>query len=469
MRKKESKEYYLNINLHTWNSNTDGVFNYKDIQYDRNSSIKIVEGNFNESMYLTIRNNSSISRIKQNSQLREDKEEILFRIRKSFKNNSFEIISPISLNLKKTKNNIDHLNNCLWYVVKSDGDFFINHNEDYYLNQNDIFKLGRKKFEIIKLNINSNSNIKTSFSSLKYNISEMNKAKGPIFDININKNQYIIKESQHIITEIRTNEEKDNEKETINKKNKKNNLNINENNNIHLQIKADDSDDNYFINSTNFFNINEEEEDNINNKCRLCFEIYSSEDNPKITLCSCKDYIHYECLKNIIKANIEFYENIKGTVKTYICNKFNCERCLMPYPLRFRIPNFNRTYELIDLKMPSELDYLIIESLDYIKEQNNLKTIYLVQLSDDEFHIGRYDSNDIIDNDISVSRNHAVLKFNREKGKIYLENKSEKFGTLVLIKNNLKMKENNINFQVGRTYINAKLESYIDGDVEGGN
>ena len=130
----------------------------------------------------------------------------------------------------------------------------------------------------------------------------------------------------------------------------------------------------------------------------------------------------------------------------------------MPYPLRFRIPNFNRTYELIDLKMPSELDYLIIESLDYIKEQNNLKTIYLVQLSDDEFHIGRYDSNDIIDNDISVSRNHAVLKFNREKGKIYLENKSEKFGTLVLIKNNLKMKENNINFQVGRTYINAKLE-----------
>ena len=222
------------------------------------------------------------------------------------------------------------------------------------------------------------------------------------------------------------------------------------------------------INNIIFFNINEEE-DNINNKCRICFEIYSSEDNPKITLCSCKDYIHYECLKNIIRANIEFHENIKGTVKTYICNKFNCEECLMPYPLRFRIPNFNKTYELIDLKMPSELDYLIIESLDYIKEQNNLKTIYLVQLSDDEFHIGRYDSNDIIDNDISVSRNHAVLKFNREKGKIYLENKSEKFGTLVLIKNNLKMKEKNINFQVGRTYINAKLESYIDGDVEGGN
>ena len=489
MQEKENpKEIYLSVKLYTWNSNTDGIFNYKYIQSERNSSIKVVEGNFNESLYLTRRNNSSISRIRQNSQLREDEEEILFRIRRSFKNNSYEIISPISLNMKKTQNNIDHLNNCLWYVVKSEGDFFINHNEDYYLNQNDIFKLGRKKFEIIKLNINSNSNMKTSLNSLNYNISELNKEKGPIFDININENQYIINESQNKNKEIenkekinkekeekenkkdnlkedkkneeendkdKLNEEKDNEKETIEKHNN------NQINNTQIQINADDNENSNLVNEINNNdnnNINGEEEDNIINKCRICFETYSSEDNPKICLCSCKDCIHLACLKYYIKTKIEFHENEKGTVKTYICNKFNCEVCLMPYPLRFRIPKYNRIYELVDLRMPSELNYVVIESLDYIKEHNNIKTIYLVQLTDDEYHIGRYDSNDIIDTDISVSRNHATLKFNREKGKIYLENRSEKFGTLVLIKNNLKMKEKIINFQVGRTYINAKLE-----------
>jgi nuclear transport factor 2 (NTF2) superfamily protein len=324
----------------------------------------------------------------------------------------------------------------------------------------------------------------------------LNKEKGPIFDININENQYIINESQNKNNEIKNkekinkekeekenkndnleedkkseeennkdklNEEKDNEKETIEKHN-----NFNQINNTQIQIKADDNENSNLVNEINNNdnnNINGEEEDNIINKCRICFETYSSEDNPKICLCSCKDCIHLACLKYYIKTKIEFHENEKGTVKTYICNKFNCEVCLMPYPLRFRIPKYNRIYELVDLRMPSELNYVVIESLDYIKEHNNIKTIYLVQLTDDEYHIGRYDSNDIIDTDISVSRNHATLKFNREKGKIYLENKSEKFGTLVLIKDNLKIKENNINFQVGRTYINAKLESYRVGDV----
>ena len=74
----------------------------------------------------------------------------------------------------------------------------------------------------------------------------------------------------------------------------------------------------------------------------------------------------------------------------------------------------------------------------------------------------RYDTNDIIDTDISVSRKHAVMKYNKETGGLFLENLSEKFGTLVLIKGNIKMNDKKIHFQVGKSYIVANLVNELD-------
>ena len=163
-----------------------------------------------------------------------------------------------------------------------------------------------------------------------------------------------------------------------------------------------------------------------------------------------------------MNTKTEIRENGKLTVKTYICNKFNCDVCCKPYPLRFRVPEFDRAYELIDLTVPSEFDYIILESLDYIKDHNNLKTVHIVNLNEDEIMIGRNDENDIIDTDISVSRRHAILKFHKDTGKLNLINISEKFGTLILIKGNIKMKENDIHFQVGKSYIKAQLKDEDD-------
>ena len=39
-----------------------------------------------------------------------------------------------------------------------------------------------------------------------------------------------------------------------------------------------------------------------------------------------------------------------------------------------------------------------------------------------EIRIDRYKINDIIDTDISVSRNHAIMIYNKENGKLILEN-----------------------------------------------
>ena len=105
---------------------------------------------------------------------------------------------------------------------------------------------------------------------------------------------------------------------------------------------------------------------------------------------------------------------------------------------------------------------MILESLDFIKEKDdkkgNIKRIHVIQLTEDEIYIGRNGINDVIDEDLTVSRNHAILKYNRAEGEVVLENRSETYGTLVLIKGNIKMKSKNLNLQIGNSFITVNLK-----------
>ena len=82
-------------------------------------------------------------------------------------------------------------------------------------------------------------------------------------------------------------------------------------------------------------------------KCRKCDSNENLNNNPLIKICQCQDYIHYQCLKNIInnEDNISKYENSK--VKRYKYKKFCCDECNIQYPLRFKI--LENIYELVDL------------------------------------------------------------------------------------------------------------------------
>ena len=102
-------------------------------------------------------------------------------------------------------------------------------------------------------------------------------------------------------------------------------------------------------------------------------------------------------------------------------------------------------------------DYIILESLNQIKHDSNVKSIHLIQLNDDFIIIGRGHFCDIRINDISVSRNHACLKYDYESGKLLIKDLKSKFGTLILIKKPLEIKEKKICLQIGRTYIEACL------------
>ena len=147
MMSKDKEKYYLKIKLQTWTSNNDGIFNYKQIQshWENDNSIKKVEVQLSNNTYLTRNERNIINCRKQNSDLKDRSEDVLFKARRSFKDNSsFDIINPVSVLMKKNLNNINLLNNHLWYVIKSESGNFEEDNEDYYLIQNDIIKIGRK-------------------------------------------------------------------------------------------------------------------------------------------------------------------------------------------------------------------------------------------------------------------------------------------------------------------------------------
>lgn len=127
---------------------------------------------------------------------------------------------------------------------------------------------------------------------------------------------------------------------------------------------------------------------------------------------------------------------------------------LNPYPTRFKISKLNKEYEFIDLSIPEGFNYMILESLDYIYKKKIIKSIHVVYLTR---YIGRNGSNDIIDEDLTVSRNHYILKNNYSEGEVILENRSGTYNTLVFIKGNIKIDDKNLNLHI--RFIKIQIET----------
>ena len=439
-------ELELLMKVKIWkNQYADGMFNYKNVNNDEYKN-EYFELKVKDCFFLKNIDNDVIC-VKDYREFNLNKsEEILFRIRKSLKNNNYEVINPIiPLKINTSKYSNDYLKYKIWYPAKSLRNNSEGNNQDYSLNKNDIIKLGKNIYLVDKLNIvlkEEKDNIKDDNFNKNNNISyiiSINKNSKSIFNIDITSNQYKIIDHKNNIN---------NEKVIAINEPKIKNENENE-------YKSFSESDNDYDNDSNNNDIKSENEDI---KCYSCLNSDSDKNNPLICLCNCHSYIHYECLKKHLLSKITVIENFKKTVTTYICQKFNCDSCLKPYHSRFRIPEFDKIYELIDLTFPEESDYICLESLNYIRYNENIKILYIVQLIDQEITIGRQDYNDIIDNDTSISREHAVLRYNKNNGNLFLEDRNGKYGTLVLVRGNIKIKKEKTFIQIGNTYISIELK-----------
>ena len=204
-------------------------------------------------------------------------------------------------------------------------------------------------------------------------------------------------------------------------------------------------------------------------KCDICNEdIYR--------LCKCENYQHLSCFRKWIDYRIKIRENKKKTVKNYFfeilkcneiiekdpncdgeCKNCNCRRCNTFYPLKFKAND--KIIDIYPISKPVNSDYLILESLEYQNSGKYEKKIHVVQLTEEDINIGREDNNDIIIDNQSVSREHAVIRYYKENEnvKLLLKNRNNKSSTLALIrKPRIEVKENNIYLQIDNTLIEAR-------------
>lgn len=362
--------------------------------YSNKEIKKIKEINtFIEESTFIINNNNRLLRIDKQLNINPRKgDQQLFHIRKD-KNDEITIENPVLSTL--SLDNIDSLNYKLWFIISSGSKINEINKDDYYLNKDDILKFGNLKYIIQEIHINIIENKNEDKSSEEKN------ANNNLYDISgLNKSFPKISVT---IPEIKT----------------------------------------YY----------ESLDENSDIKCYICGKNNCSNDNPIIKFCDC-NFVHFKCLKSCIKITTKITKG--GNVINYYIHMEFCKNCQYIYPLRFKLGE--KIYELYEIEKPNEENYIILESLEKKIYYGYIKLIHVIKFNqkNDSVNIGRKNSSDVIVKDPSVSREHAILKFDKEKQRILIKDTSAKYGTLVLIKKAIKINNNKIKIQIGKNIIEAQ-------------
>jgi hypothetical protein len=139
------KDQKVTMKIQIWDNQDEGLFYYKTDKNDKTKKKNLYFELDDMNYFLTKTKDNNIKLIKDHKEFNSNKDddEILCRMRKSFKSKIYELINPIKINKSEYSNN--YLNDKIWYSVKS-STYSNGNNQNYFLNQNDIIKLGRKKY-----------------------------------------------------------------------------------------------------------------------------------------------------------------------------------------------------------------------------------------------------------------------------------------------------------------------------------
>lgn len=136
------------------------------------------------------------------------------------------------------------------------------------------------------------------------------------------------------------------------------------------------------------------------------------------------------------------------------------------YPYTFKIGQ--TIYKIIDktneITAQTSGNYILLESMPL--DKNTSRNIHLLTVTPEqtEFKLGRGHESQVRINDISVSRCHAIIKCKPDG--FYIEDNTSKFGTIILLKNKLRLKAHHtMAVQVGRTVISFTIK-YVQSEKE---
>ena len=182
--------------------------------------------------------------------------------------------------------------------------------------------------------------------------------------------------------------------------------------------------------------------------CKYCFSEDISDDpldNLILKPCDCTGsagVVHYRCLKDWIKYKV--VRKSTNSVTYLQWDQLHCEICLSPFPSKVKFNN--ALHDFVTLEKPSS-PHIVFEKMDPDPKQSSFILVEAPEA--EEFTIGRGNSCDVVLKDISISRLHAILKYDGNSFKLY-DNES-KFGTLVQLDEDIPICANKAAVQIGRT------------------
>jgi hypothetical protein len=264
----------LSIATKTWSRDSHGLYDYESTQAKTAMNI------FTDNAYL-VRRKLDVRQLTSLENMQED--ELLLETKFEKLGEKYYLSHAVPVMVEPSEKNINELQNKIWYVIKHDDNtgnnannqIVNNRNEDYYVNLNDILKLGRVKYAANEIVINKSSDAmevdqEVDQKQNPYNISMVNQGTKPVFDFIYRTNT----PTSQLLEEI---------------------------------------------------------------TCKYCLSGGSDDDNPLVELCRCTGgikYSHYFCLKMWMNTKLSKKENEKQTVTSYNIKAFNCEICKTPYPCK---------------------------------------------------------------------------------------------------------------------------------------
>jgi hypothetical protein len=121
---------------------------------------------------------------------------------------------------------------------------------------------------------------------------------------------------------------------------------------------------------------------------------------------------------------------------------------------------FNGTFFNLLYSIPENQNYVILESLNSVKENAYPLSVHVLLFLDDphlnNYVLGRGHESDLRVSDISVSRSHARIFF--EDDSYFIEDLASKFGTLMLATDPIVMDNDNKVLQIGRTLVSSCIQ-----------
>ena len=362
---------------------------------------------------------------------------------------------PLLIDLGNEKENI---NDVPWLIYNNKTEPEINHS--YILKEGDIIKMGNAIFQIKMIQINENEN------------NGENKDNEKIKDIESNNNTILISGSANHSLILNKNYEN----VDVNIKR----INVKKNSSIHMEKKNNHTQEEKPLKSEK---IAEEKKDiPKNNKNKICRICYQEEDdillNPLIRPCKCSGsmkYIHLKCLLHWLKSRtsnnpMPNVNNNNENFNAYFINqKTECELCKQLFPdyikhndIKYCIIDFDYAQENkikennnnnnneqnyantnIDINVNNNKakeekkknSFIVIDTLFPLADNNKYR--YIVRFNENnQIKIGRGLDNQLILNEITVSRNHCLLTLKKNQYgnyEIKMVDEKSKFGSLILM------------------------------------